>query len=552
MSVADGFSRGFGLMDAHYARKHRQDMDEKQMGMNEEAHGLRVEQMRGNLRDAGAERYRNNQRWQNYEEDREETQKDREDLRARNKVLEQREDQAYEDSRQDRENSLQDRKDRKRRERKQENLADEQAARNRRNDIQTQADRHLRDLAHGVVNDNAVKFWKANPQFDPLRTLGYDRKAAVKTLMDVANPKTKTRANDPQALKAANLFFWDELQKGTKKGQKKEIARVVPGSKPGTVAFHLKITNPDGSSYEAPMTIGRGTEGEAEVSQIPLSDLMDRMQGDQYMRETLQHPMFKEGIDKYRKVAGMSEKDAKLDPQTELRRDVLQDELNRLTDQHNSVMGEAGMMGEPTPEVKKELERIQAEAQEVRQQLFELAQLETPNGDTGSNFVAPKPTSIGEAVSIIMAANEAKGRQVTQEQAMAMARQRFPELEEKAQADQRYQDDIPAPQEAPGLGITPQDVTPTQPQPAPQPGLSDTSQPQGSPLANLLPQTKERVMSDLKELAARASREPKRSGRSPAIGMDLESELKYLARWNDIPYEQIVQIYQMMQNQNNR
>ena len=105
---------------------------------------------------------------------------------------------------------------------------------------------------------------------------------AIQRAIEVFDPKTSIDANDPESLEQANLLFQDMINKGD--GGQKRIVGWVPGPDGESVMLELEVTRPDGSTYRAPMTEGRGAEEDAIVKPVKVEDLVNHIQGLRMMR----------------------------------------------------------------------------------------------------------------------------------------------------------------------------------------------------------------------------------------------------------------------------
>lgn len=91
--------------------------------------------------------------------------------------------------------------------------------------------------------------------------------------------------NKPEVLGALSQVMSYDLntkKDGTPVGGTRQIDRIVPGSQPGSLAFSLSGTYEDETPFQGqPMTVNRGRaeDGDNEVAQVPLSRVMERVQG---------------------------------------------------------------------------------------------------------------------------------------------------------------------------------------------------------------------------------------------------------------------------------
>lgn len=106
--------------------------------------------------------------------------------------------------------------------------------------------------------------------------------AVGESVLDVNSPSD---LNQPEALDALNVMFGPEINQG--EGGSKRIVRALPAPTPEHMVFELEVTRPDGSTYLAPMTEGRGTEDDAAVKEVPVEGLVNHFAGYRMMNGVL-------------------------------------------------------------------------------------------------------------------------------------------------------------------------------------------------------------------------------------------------------------------------
>jgi len=152
---------------------------------------------------------------------------------------------------------------------------------------QRQAEFILGKGAQGIMpNDEEMKFLKENsqywPAFDP------ESDAAIENAQKVIDPNDPMDANDPEAIYSMNVLFGGRVNRG--EGGKKRIAGMYPGKQEGHVTFDLGVTGDDNTERFQPMTKGRGTEGDDEVLETPVENLVNHVQGIRMMRNAFRSP----------------------------------------------------------------------------------------------------------------------------------------------------------------------------------------------------------------------------------------------------------------------
>jgi hypothetical protein len=137
-------------------------------------------------------------------------------------------------------------------------------------------------VANGIdmpISDDLKQAFKDNPMVDPAFLFSEKTQAAVDHAV-----KLKSGEDDmfsPQTREQMNNFFEPRVNRGegVPEGTTKSIDGVFPGQNPGTIAFNLKVTNPDGTSRNAPMTANRSTADDDHVAQYPIEDIIKPVLG---------------------------------------------------------------------------------------------------------------------------------------------------------------------------------------------------------------------------------------------------------------------------------
>lgn len=149
-----------------------------------------------------------------------------------------------------------------------------------------------------LLDQSEIEAIKRNPRYNPVKlgdpSVGEALKIAQMAL------KGEVGMRDPKVVEAANILFEADINKGSKGS--KRITRFAPGMESGTLVFEL-----DADGNLQPMTAGRGTsdDGDNEVLQQPLADLVKRVAGMQTLHGALQTPEAKAAVAQLGPVFGL-------------------------------------------------------------------------------------------------------------------------------------------------------------------------------------------------------------------------------------------------------
>lgn len=146
----------------------------------------------------------------------------------------------------------------------------------------------LGKIAQGVEpSEDEYAFLKEHPQFWPALDEQTDKD--IEIAQRVLDPEDKLDANSEEALYSLNHMFGSRINRG--EGGKKRIAGIYPGkSRPDAVAIDLEVEGEDGSKRNAPMTRNRGIEGDDEVLETPVEELVNQVQGYRLLRNAFRTP----------------------------------------------------------------------------------------------------------------------------------------------------------------------------------------------------------------------------------------------------------------------
>lgn len=175
---------------------------------------------------------------------------------------------------------------------------------------------------------------------DPEYLMAPETGQAIATIENVF--AKKTNLNDPAVIAAANRIF--NVQRGAQEGNKVSINRIVPAKDGSGVHFGLRVTRPDGTEYDAPMTNNGTSKDDDEVTTVSMDEFMDVYGALKQSHSALSNPKMRQAfIDFYdpidkTKTDGWS--DAKLNEGT-----GLYEQRNLKTGQIRQLRSENGKSG---------------------------------------------------------------------------------------------------------------------------------------------------------------------------------------------------------------
>lgn len=158
-----------------------------------------------------------------------------------------------------------------------------------------------------LLDESEIEAIKRNPRYNPVKlgdpSVGEALKIAQMAL------KGEVGMRDPKVVEAANILFEADINKGSKGS--KRITRFAPGRESGTLVFEL-----DADGNLQPMTAGRGTsdDGDNEVLQQPLADLVKRVAGMQTLHGALQTTEAKSAVAQLGPLFGLLQGDREQAP----------------------------------------------------------------------------------------------------------------------------------------------------------------------------------------------------------------------------------------------
>lgn len=293
---ADGFARGFGLMDRHYQRQAQQEQNEQRMDMARERLGLQRQQVQ--MRQDEAE---SRHQWQQKKQDRQEQQWQRQD---NNETL----TNIYAKANTYGWDSL--------------------------GDVERRQLQHIAETQPGRLPPELQEFASQNRQYDPasiesgiakilqgqdldetesknlasapvqIQRLGSDEMEADIQAIDQQMAMIAEGKNQitPEALQAVNNLYDDQIGPG------KRIVGIYPGQTPGTLVFNLEVEDEDGNRRHAPMTAGRGTEADDdhEIKEIPVERFIDSLHSAKAAHMTFKaNPKARENLQRWAVSAGL-------------------------------------------------------------------------------------------------------------------------------------------------------------------------------------------------------------------------------------------------------
>ena len=133
------------------------------------------------------------------------------------------------------------------------------------------------------LSDEDVQFFKDNPNY--LQALNPEMDQSIEIAQRVIDPEDELDLNSEEGLYAMNTMFSHRINRG--EGGKKRIAGGYPGRREGTLALDLEVEREDGTKYNAPRTRNAGVEGDDEVLQTDIGDVVNQVQGYRAIRNVI-------------------------------------------------------------------------------------------------------------------------------------------------------------------------------------------------------------------------------------------------------------------------
>ena len=133
------------------------------------------------------------------------------------------------------------------------------------------------------LGDEDMQFLKDNPNY--LQALNPEMDQSIEIAQRVIDPEDELDLNSEEGLYAMNTMFSHRINRG--EGGKKRIAGGYPGRREGTLALDLEVEREDGTKYNAPRTRNAGVEGDDEVLQTDIGDVVNQVQGYRAIRNVI-------------------------------------------------------------------------------------------------------------------------------------------------------------------------------------------------------------------------------------------------------------------------
>ena len=133
------------------------------------------------------------------------------------------------------------------------------------------------------LGDEDMQFLKDNPNY--LQALNPEMDQSIEIAQRVIDPEDELDLNSEEGLYAMNTMFSHRINRG--EGGKKRIAGGYPGRREGTLALDLEVEREDGTKYSAPRTRNAGVEGDDEVLQTDIGDVVNQVQGYRAIRNVI-------------------------------------------------------------------------------------------------------------------------------------------------------------------------------------------------------------------------------------------------------------------------
>jgi len=133
------------------------------------------------------------------------------------------------------------------------------------------------------LGDEDMQFLKDNPNY--LQALNPEMDKSIEIAQRVIDPEDELGLNSEEGMYAMNTMFSHRINRG--EGGKKRIAGGYPGKREGTLALDLEVEREDGTKYSAPRTRNAGVEGDDEVLQTDIGDVVNQVQGYRAIRNVI-------------------------------------------------------------------------------------------------------------------------------------------------------------------------------------------------------------------------------------------------------------------------
>ena len=133
------------------------------------------------------------------------------------------------------------------------------------------------------LGDEDMQFLKDNPNY--LQALNPEMDKSIEIAQRVIDPEDELGLNSEEGMYAMNTMFSHRINRG--EGGKKRIAGGYPGQREGTLALDLEVEREDGTKYSAPRTRNAGVEGDDEVLQTDIGDVVNQVQGYRAIRNVI-------------------------------------------------------------------------------------------------------------------------------------------------------------------------------------------------------------------------------------------------------------------------
>lgn len=228
-------------------------------------------------------------------------------------------------------------------------------------------------LAEGQIDSLTDNHWEAfqrKPWLNPAHLASSGVGNAIPMGESVLDMDSPADLNQPEALNALNEMFMPEINVGD--GGNKRIVGVIPSPREGHVALELEITRDDGSTYTAPMTVGRGTEEDAVVKEVPVEAIVNHFAGYRTMHNVLQSRP--DIVNTYQRFA------ERMGIQSGVRRDTgmsqgrLDDILDRYTKDQIAIIGDDALIDSADRDARmSELDSVYARNLGVNTQTLSIA-----------------------------------------------------------------------------------------------------------------------------------------------------------------------------------
>lgn len=327
-------------------------------------------------------------------------------------------------------------------------------------------------LAEGQIDSLTENHWEAfqrKPWLNPGHLASPGVGSAIPMGESVLDVNSPADLNQPEALNALNEMFMPEINVGD--GGSKRIVSVIPSPREGHVALELEITRDDGSTYTAPMTVGRGTEEDAVVKEVPVEAIVNHFAGYRTMHNVLQSRP--DIVDTYQRFAERMGIQSGVRRDTGMSQERLDDILDRYTKDQTAIISDDALIDSADRDARiSELDSVYARNLGVNTQTLSIARqyaqsegmplspqlLQAVQQEMGEQVSSEQATADNSASNGLSISEEAEQR-TQQRQEARQSRERVNEMDGVLRDIERAMQPPPA---YPGAGYRQATLSPEQ------------------------------------------------------------------------------------------